>query len=151
MAAIYKISKKGYLLHADRKAVSGFSLAWKPFIRMSENDFTPDLIANAIKEVIKESEYEERVPDPKSWSENSKQFLKDTGLKSLKELDSASTKYCGIDKNNNNIIFTPTKHAELPDKGFINKSKDEPNIVVSYSASNQEIAAALELAFSKCE
>lgn len=81
------------MLHADRKAISGFLLAWKPFIRISENDYAPDIIANAIKEVIKESEKEERVPDPKNWSENSKQFLKNIGLKSLKELHAITTKY----------------------------------------------------------
>jgi hypothetical protein len=151
MAAIYKISKKGYLLHAERKAVSGFGLAWKPFIRISEIDYTPDIMANAIKEVIIESENEERVPDPKNWSENSKQFLKNTGLKSLNELHVVTTKYCGIDKDKNNIVFTPTKHADPPDQGFVNKSKDEPNIIVSYTASNEEIAKAVEFALSKCE
>jgi hypothetical protein len=151
MAAIYKISEKGYLLHADRKAVSGFRLAWKPFIRISENDFTADVMANAIKEVIKESGIEERAPDPKNWSENSKQFLKDTGLKSLKELNAFTTKHCGIDKDNGNIVFTPTKHAEPPDQGFVNKSKDEPNIIIPITASNEEITQAFELALSKCK
>lgn len=151
MAAIYKINKKGYLLHADRKAVSGFRLAWEPFIRIPESDFTANTMAYAIKEVIKASENEERVPNPKNWLENGKQFLKNTGLKSLKELDATSTKYCGIGKGHNNIVFTPTKHAEAPDKGFVNKSKNEPNITVPFSASDEEIVQALELALSKCE
>jgi CDI immunity protein len=151
VAAIYKVKKKGYLLHADRKTTTGLRLAWQPFIQIHESDFAVDTIANAIKEVIKESENEERVANPKNWSENSKQFFKNMGLKSPKELYAATTKHCGIGKENGNIIFTPTKHAELPDQGFVNKSKDEPNIIVSLTASNQEITEALELAFSKCE
>ena len=80
MAAIYKIGKKGYLLHADRKTTTGLRLAWKPFIQISESDFAVDTIANAIKEVIKESENEERVANPKNWSENSKEFFKNMGF-----------------------------------------------------------------------
>lgn len=151
MGAIYKINKRGYLLHADRKAVSGFRLAWEPFIRISESDFTANAMANAIKKVIITSENEERVPDPKNWSENSKQFFKSTGLKSLKELNAVTTKYCGIGKENDNIVFTPTKHAEPPDKGFVNKSKNETNIIVPFAASDEEITESLELALSKCE
>ena len=150
MAAIYKISKKGYLLHADRKAVSGFRLAWEPFIRISENDFTAYVMANAIKEVIKASENGERVPDPKNWSENSKQFLKNMGLKSSKELYAITTKHCGIDKENDNILFTPSKPAEKPDEGFLYKKKDEA-IRVPDIASDEEIVSALELALSRCE
>lgn len=52
-----------------------------------------------------------------------------------------------IDKNQNNIVFTPTKHAEKPDKGFVNKSKNEPNVIVPYAASNEEIFQSFELAF----
>jgi hypothetical protein len=150
MGAIYKISKKGYLLHADRKAISGFGLAWKPFIRISENDYTTDIMANAIKEVIKESETAERVPDPKNWTEDSKQFLKDAGLKSLKELNALTTRHCNIYKQNNSIILTPTKHAEPPDEGFLHKSKDDA-ITVPFTASNEEITKAVEFALSKCE
>lgn len=151
MAAIYKIWKKGYLLHADRKAVSGFKLAWDPFIYISEGDYNANVMVNAIKEVIKQSENEERVPNPKNWAENSKQFLKKTGLKTMKELDADSTKYCGIDGSNDSIIFTPTKHAELPDRGFVNKFKTETNIIDSSSASDYEIFEAFEFALIKSE
>ena len=151
MAAIYKIKKKGYLLHADRKTITGLRLAWQPFIQISESDFAVDIIVNAIKEVIKGSENEERVANPKNWSENSKEFFKNMGLKSPKELYAATTKHCGIGKENGNIIFTPTKHAEPPDQGFVNKSKNEPNIIVPYTSSDEEIFQAFELALSKCE
>jgi hypothetical protein len=151
MAAVYKINKKGYLLHADRKTTTGLRLAWQPFIEIQENEFAVGTIANAIKEVIKESEYEERVANPKNWSENSKQFFKKIGVKSSKELYAATTKHCGISKESSNLIFTPTKHAEPPDQGFVNKSKGEPNIIVPYTASDEEIFRAFELALSKCE
>lgn len=148
MPAIYKIKKKGYLLHADRKSTTGLSLAWQPFIQISESDFAVDTIANAIKEVIKESEHEERVANPKNWSENSKQFFKNMGLKSPKELYAATTKHCGIRTENGDIIFTPTKRDG---QGFINKSKEEPNIIIPYKSSDEEIFQAFEFALSKCE
>lgn len=148
MAAIYKIKKKGYLLHADRKTTTGLRLAWQPFIQISESDFAVDTVADAIKEVIKESESEERVANPKNWTENSKQFFKNMGLKSSKELYAATTKYCYIGTENGDIIFTPTKRDG---QGFVNKSKNESNIIVPYTASNEEIFQAFELALSKCE
>lgn len=151
MAAIYKIEKRGYVLHADKKTTTGLRLAWEPFIRIPESNFAFDKIADAIKEVIKESENEERVATPKNWSENSKQFFKNMGLKSPKELYAATTRHCGIREEDNTIIFTPTKHAEPPDRGFVNKSKSEPNIIVPYASSDAEIVQALELALSKCE
>lgn len=151
MAAVYKVEKKGYILHADRKTTTGLRLAWEPFVRISESDFIVATMADAIKEVVKASENEERVANPKNWSENSKQFFKKIGLKSSKELYAATTKHCGIRKENNNIVFTPTKHTEPPYQGFENISKDEPNITVPYASSDEEIFQALELALSKCK
>lgn len=149
-AAIYKINKKGYLIYADIKAMSGFSIASDPFIQIAESNADADTIAGAIKSVLNNDD-SKRVPDPKNWSEHSKQFLQKTGLKSLKELHKPTTMFCAIKKENGNLIFTPTKHAEKPDEGFVNKSKDEPLIVVPFTASNQDIAEALKLALSKCE
>lgn len=149
-AAIYKIHKKGYLLHANRKAVSGFSLASEPFIQVTEGNANENAIADAIKAVLNNKDTK-RVPNPKNWGAQSKEFLRKTGLKSLKELNASTTMHCGIRKENGSIVFTPTKHAEKPDEGFVNKSKDEPNIIVPDTASNQDIIKALELAFSKCE
>ncbi len=149
-AAIYKINKKGYLLHANRKAVSGFSVASEPFIQIAESDADANIITDAIKAVLNNDD-SKRVPDPKNWAEHSKEFLKKAGLKSSKELNNLTTIYCGIEKKDGNIIFTPTRHAEKPDEGFVNKSKDEPDIVTPLVASNQEIMEALKLAFSKCE
>lgn len=151
MAAIYKIEKKGYLLHADRKTTTGVRLAWQPFIQISESDFAVDVIANAIKDVVNESENEERVANPKNWSENSKQFFKNMGLKSPKELYAATTRHCGIRKDNGNIVFTPTKHSERPAQGFENISKDEPDISIPYTAPDEEVTQAFELALSRCE
>jgi hypothetical protein len=150
MPAIYRIGQKGYLLHAERKSISGFRLAWKPFISISEKDFNANVIANAIKEVLIESQNTKRVADPKNWLENDKQFLIESGLKTLKELNSIATKHCGIDKENSNIIFTPTKQAEKPDEGFLHKGKEDA-VSISETASNDEIIEALNLAFSKCE
>lgn len=149
-ASIYKINKKGYLIFGSVKTVSGFSIATDPYIQIAEKDENDNNIANAIKSALNTDDIK-RVVDPKNWKEFSKEFLKKAGVKSSKELNKATTIYCGIKKENGNIIFTPTKHAEKPDEGFINKSKDEPDIVVPATASNQDIAEALKLAFSICE
>jgi hypothetical protein len=149
-AAIYKIDNKKYLLHSNRKAVSGFSLASEPFIQVATNNADANTIADAIKAVLNNDD-NKRIPDPKNWGEFNKNFLQKAGVKSTKELNKSATIYCGIRKENDSIIFTPTKHAEKPDEGFVNKNKNEPDIIVSYSASNQEILLALELALSKCE
>jgi len=148
-AAIYKINKKGYLLHANIKAMSGFSIASEPFVQIPESDVSVNTIADAIKASLNNDDTK-RVPDPKNWGEHSKEFLRKAGLKSSKELHKQTTLLCGIEKKDGNIIFTPTKHAEKPDEGFVNKSKDE-TVVVPATASNQEIIEALELAFGKCK
>ena len=51
-ATIYKINKKGYLLHADKKTLSGFYTASSPFIQITEVDASIITIVNAIKKVL---------------------------------------------------------------------------------------------------
>ncbi len=146
-AIIYKINKKGYLLHADRKTISGFYIASNPFIQITE--ITTNAIASAVKKVLSADD-DTRVADPKNWSEFNKDFLKKTGLKSSKELHKETTFCCVIRKENESIIFTPTKHEKKPEEGFSHKSKKEEN-AVPYTASDEEIFQAFELALSKCE
>lgn len=148
-ATIYKISKKGYLLHVDRKTISGFYIASDPFMRISEAEASLNTLAEAIKKVLS-ADNGARVPDPKNWSEFNKEFLNKTGLKSSKELHRKTIFCCLIRKEDNTIIFTPTKHAEPPDQGFSHKSKEE-EITVPSASSDEEIFQALELALSKCE
>lgn len=148
-AIIYKIDKKGYLLFGLVKTISGFGISIDPYIQIQEKDMN-STINDALKKVL-EIDNAKRVADPKNWDEYSKEFLQKTGLKSSKELNKVSTLCCGVRRENNNIVFTPTKHAEPPDQGFVNKSKDEPNITVAYDASNKEIVEAFNLALSRCE
>lgn len=148
-ATIYKINKKGYLVHADRKAVSGFRIASEPFIQLSEDDADVNAITDAIQASLNNDDAK-RVPDPKNWGEFNKEYLRKTGLKSLKELHKPTTKSISISKEEDKIIFTPTQPAEKPDEGFLHKGKDEA-VIVPVTASNQDIIEALELAFSKCE
>lgn len=148
-AVIYRINKKGYLLHANKKAVSGFSLASDPFIRISETEASLNIIGHAIKKVLSVDDAT-RVPNPKNWSEFSKEFLKKAALKSSKELNKETTFCCVIRKENESIIFTPTEHEKIPGEGFSHKRKED-TIIVSYTAPPEEIAQALELALSKCE
>jgi hypothetical protein len=149
-ATVYKIHKKGLLLFGSVKTVSGFGISTEPYIQIAEDNTSDKAIADAIKAVISNDD-SKRVVDPKNWAEYSKEFLKKTGLKSSKELNQSTTLCCMLRQENNNIVFIPTKHAEKPDEGFVNKSKDEPNIFVSVRASSEEIAEAFKLALSKCE
>lgn len=147
-AIIYKINKKGYLLHSNKKTVSGFSLASEPFIQISEAEANIDTITIAIKKVLT-VDSEERVPDPKNWSDFSKEFLKKSRLRSSKELYKKSNFCCLIRRENENIIFTPTQHEKKIEGGFSHKNKEE--ITVSYTASDAEIFLMFGLALSKCE
>lgn len=147
-ATIYKINKKGYLLFASVKTVSGFRVGIEPYIQVPENA-DAETIAVGIKAVLNYDD-NKRVPDPKNWSEFDKLFLQGTGLKSMKELNKPTTKNIGIRKEENSIFFTPSKPAEKPDEGFLYKSSDDV-IKVPSIASNDEIEQAFKLALSKCE
>lgn len=148
-ATIYKINKRGYLLFSSVKTVSGFRVSVEPYIQIPENNTDMSIIVDAIKTVLNTDD-NKRVPDPTNWSEFDKLFLQKTGLKSLKDLNKPTTKSIALRKEADNIIFTPTKPAEKPDEGFLHKGKNE-TITIPIISSNQEIATALEIAFSKCE
>ncbi|WP_147314050.1 hypothetical protein [Deminuibacter soli] len=60
---------------------------------MLENNIDASIGA-AIKKIL-ETDDAKRVPDPKNWSEHSKEFLRKTGLKSSKELNKTTTLCCG--------------------------------------------------------
>lgn len=150
IATVYKIKKMGYLVFGLVKTVSGFSVGIDPYIRISENNTDDNIIADAIKAAMNTDD-NRRISDPKNWSELNKVFLEKTGLKSSKELSRSTTTCCNLRRENSTIIFTPTKHAEKPDEGFVNKSKGEPKIIVPLTASSREIVDALGLAFSRCE
>lgn len=146
-ATIYRI-EGGYLLYAESKTISGFYIASEPFIRIHKNE-VKDKIIESIKNILNHVRTE-RVPDPNDWKKYNKDFLQRTGLKSLKQLNKSEVKNLSIVREEDQIIFTPTKHLEKPDEGFSHKGKEEA-VIVSYSAPNQEIAEAIELAFDKCE
>lgn len=147
-ATIYKIKKKGYLLFASVKTVSGFRVGVEPYIIIPEIA-DADTISEGIKAVL-DYDDNKRVPDPKSWPEYNKLFLERTGLKSIRELNKPTNKNIGIRKEQNTIFFTPSKPAENPDEGFLYKSNDDI-IKVPFTALNEAILEAFELALSKCE
>lgn len=149
VGTIYKLKNKGYLIFGTARTVSGFRVGQEPFIRIREDHTGINVITNAIKEVLSADD-SRRVPDPKNWNEFDNIFLQQAGLKSLKELHKSTTTNIGIALTGDNIIFTPTRHAEKPDEGFLHKSKEEA-VTISYSATAEEIMSALELAFNRCE
>lgn len=148
--SVYKIKNKGYLIYGYIKSVSGFGLATDPFFKISDNDATTQTLVKAIKGALAHDDHL-RLPDPKDWKENGKEYLQKAGLKSLRELDKATTICCSIEKSDDRIIFTPMKHAEKPDRGFINKSKSEFATMVPYTASDEEIFLVLQSVLSQCD
>jgi hypothetical protein len=148
-ASIYKIAKKGYLLYALSKTVSGFYIATGPFSRIGEDEANVDTICNAIRTSLS-SNHGMRKPDPQNWTEFDKIFLQKTGLKSLAELHRVSTKLIEVTLHNNSITFLPTTHSENLDEGFLPGNKTDA-VTISFSAPNDEVAKALESAFAKCE
>ena len=148
-ATIYKIPKKGYIIHSDRKTISGFRIAFEPFIKVPEDFDNPDDIVNSI---IAGLNYDDliRLPDPQNFNVLQKNYLSSIGLKSLGELHRPLVKNVSIKKENEKIIFTPSKHAKKPEKGFLYKGKDEA-VTVLASDRNSKILEALKIAFAKCE
>lgn len=146
-ATIYKVGNKNYLIHSDIMTASGFRIAFKPFFNIIQNS-TDDIVSTAIKKALK---YDEnlRLPDPSDWPTFNKEYLQQLGLKTSNDLYRQTTKNIAITLVDNSIVFTPTRHAEKPDKGFLHKNKEE--VTVSYLATDEEIASALQLAFTKCE
>jgi len=138
------------LLFGLVKTKSGFSVATDPFIRISEDNSEVSIIAHSIKASLNTSDAD-RVADPTNWKEFGKEFLQKTGLKSSKELNKSTTFCCGISKEKDFIFFEPMKHAEKPEEGFINISKEELRIRVLVEATDEKIVEALEMAFSICE
>lgn len=148
-ASIYKFDQKGYVLHASRKAKSGFGLAGDPFIRISENAGAMDIL-NAIESCLIFDD-SERVADPgrEEWVEYERVFLQKMGIRSLNELHKRTVKHCSIMMKDDTFSFTPWDHAVKLKEGFI-LSKADP-VIVPYNASAEEILNSLEIAFSRCE
>jgi len=148
-ATIYKIKPNKYLVHGNSKTKSGLTIASRPFFKISETELNIDNLANSIKAALMNNG-EKVVEDPKNWNEFKRKYLENIGLKSSKELNAPSTKCVAIGLENEEIVFTPTRHADRPEEGFLHKSKND-EISVVRAASNEEITRALDLAFSNCE
>jgi hypothetical protein len=103
-ASIYKITKKGYLLYALSKTISGFYIATEPFRRIGEDEANVDTICDAVRASLSSSDGMRR-PDSQNWTEFDKIFLQKAGLKSLAELHRLSTKLIEVTSDNNSIIF----------------------------------------------
>ena len=146
-ASIYKVPKKGYLLHAQSCSKSGFEIASDPFTHVPDNHNDSAVLVAAIKSSLVKDE-SERVPDPKDWGLFERELLQKMGLKSYSVLHKKNVKYCYIKMENGVITFIPTDHAEKPSQGFMHKNEEK--VLVPYDASSEEIFNCIELAFSKC-
>ena len=147
-ASIYKIKKASYIIHGQSKTISGFRVASEPYYNISEKEATPDVLANAIKASLNNND-DKSLHNPKDWKKFEKDLLKQIGLKSMKELDSPSNKNVSVEKDGSEIIFTPSRPAEKPGKGFLYKDPSQ-SIKINVDASTHDIIDALEFALIKC-
>ena len=139
---------RGYIVFGEAKTISGFRIASAPYFNISKVDANPDVIVDAIKGSLCNDD-DTIVPNPTDFKQSGKDFLKNIGLKSMRELDDRSNKYVSIKDDGIQITFTPLRPADKPDKGFVN-FKNSESFAVSLTASNQEIMEAYESALSKC-
>jgi len=121
-------------------------VAAEPFINIPETEANANIIVQAIKACLYTNN--EKVPDPKNWTEFNKDFLQKIGIKSLKDLENADTKLVSIKQEKDYIVFNPMQPAKKPDKGFINANKE--SVEVSVFASDQDMFKAYELALRNC-
>lgn len=147
-ATIYKVGDKFYLIHSDVKTASGFWIAHKPFFNIPQNS-SENIISASIKDALGHDD-NIRTPDPQDWSMFNREFLVQSGIKTSSILYKNTTKNIAVAVQDDLIVFIPTRHAEKPDRGFVHKSQEEA-ISVSYSASPDDIVAAMRLAFSRCD
>ncbi|HEX6431385.1 MAG TPA: hypothetical protein VF008_27025 [Niastella sp.] len=147
-ASIYRLySGGGYLMHAYCKTKSGFHIACDPFTRIQKADAVTDEVVNAIKASLNTDD-SIRLPDPQDWSEFDRIFLQKCGLKTARPLKKLGTFLVEATKKEDILVFQPTKRAE--DANYIPKDMAEAE-KVPFTASNEQIIKALDLAFSKCE
>ncbi|WP_133054785.1 hypothetical protein [Niastella populi] len=146
-ASIYKLHSEDYLMFALCKTKSGFSVACDPFTRIAKDDRGVDVVVNALK-VSLNTDDTKRLPDPQNWKEFEQNFLQKCGLKTLQPLQKAGTLLVEIYREDNYLVFLPTKRGE--DANFEHKDRAEA-VKVLFTASNKEIMQALEETFSKCE
>ena len=147
-ASIYRLNDGGYLIHGHRIATTGVRLGSEPFINLQEGAESNEVV-RAIRSALSNDD-STRVPHPKDWKQFNAEFLKKTGLKSLKRLLHPYAKLVAVGEKNNEIIFTPTIPAKKPDSGFLFMGEADKVAVLS-KASNQEIFSAFELALNRCE
>jgi len=145
-ASIFKLNN-GYVIHSTSETVDGFSIASKPFIRLDTKATIDDVVENILL-ALRASQ--KGVPTPGDWSKFNQEFIMSLGIKSKTVLNKENVKYCSIGLDNDTIVFTPTRHAVAPEKGFLHNPNEEV-VSISLEASAESIANALIEALSRCE
>lgn len=107
----------------------------------------PDELILAINQALNGSTLDVAVPD---FNELSKQMATGLGLKSASFLDKKNVRYCMLKlEEPNNLTLVPTRHTGGTRNGH--EPKQGSDIKVLLDAPIEEIAHAVELAFSQCE
>ncbi len=72
-ASLYRLSKKGFFIYSNLKAVSGFLLAAEPFFHIPENEISKKAIVNSIRSSLSHDD-SKILSDPKNWKESTRIF-----------------------------------------------------------------------------
>lgn len=127
------------LLHGERRAEAGFTVASAPVRRLSP-DATESEIGSALRSVL--AAYVADEPDPPDLKQHRDAFLKATGFRSWKELE-GSAKSCWISEEDGTVTLTPLKNGGRsgPSKGF--QPFGAADVVVPSASSDHETGRAL--------
>jgi hypothetical protein len=112
IVAVYR--RRGRLImSALSKTVAGFWIQSGPFLSVPENASEQEVV-RALMTAFEGSK--SGVDGPTDWKEFQKNYLKNVGAKSMKDLHTDTTS-CGAEKEGNQIKFTPSQNLG-PKEGF---------------------------------
>jgi hypothetical protein len=112
IVAIYR-RKGSLIMSALSKTVAGFWIQAGPFLSVPE-DAGEEEVVPALMKALEGSK--SGVDGPTDWKEFQKNYLKNVGAKSMKDLHT-DTISCGAEKEGNQIKFTPSQNLG-PKEGF---------------------------------
>ena len=146
MAGVYQHPTE-LVLHAQRRARAGFCIASPPVFRLPATS-TAEEVGNGVRRAL--DAYQDDLPDPGSWKDVRDQFLRATGYKSWKALETKA-KSCWIEDVDGSISLTPLRNggSRGDNAGFQPFGKE--SVLVPATCANDELGGALLRVLSLCE
>ena len=142
-ASFYK-GNKFYIIHSSSKVINGFNIATEPYFKLDITSPLSDVVRKLL-EAMRASK--EGLPNPTNWNEFQKEYLKNIGLRSHKDLYKGYI-FCDIFEENEKILITPTVNKGI-DGGF--SYLPDKTVQISSNKSIDEICDALKKAIDACE